>query len=58
MWYLEGQERREEQYTVEEFRQIAVETLAAVVTLFLVPLYLVAGHGVLKSQKQSTEYGC
>lgn len=48
MWYLESQERQEKEYTVEEFRQIVVETLAAVVTLFLVPLYLVAGHACIE----------
>lgn len=48
MWYLEGQERQEEHYTVEEFRQIVIETLASVVTLFLIPLYLVAGHACIE----------
>jgi len=51
MWYLEGQERQEEHYTVEEFRQIVIETLAAVVTLYLIPLYLVAGHACIEITK-------
>lgn len=51
LWYLEGQERQEEHYTVEEFRQIVIETLAAVVTLFLIPLYLVAGHACIEITK-------
>lgn len=48
MWYLEGQERQDKSFSVEEFQQVVIETLAAVVTLFLVPLYLVAGHACIE----------
>lgn len=48
MWYLEGQERQVKSFSVEEFHQVVIETLAAVVTLFLVPLYLVAGHACIE----------
>lgn len=48
IWYKEGQETKTEVYSKDEFEKIVVESLASVITLFLLPLYLISSHAAIE----------